>query len=141
MLGDRVYQIASVPMGSGEENIGTLSVGERLHFGEFSTPVVLLRDGKVLQSSLPGLSAPEAESALRAWPGQAECDVRLAGAVYVSLPLESASFGDGCALRSLQNVDAATGPVQSVLNRVFLFAAIGGCWRRCCSASCRRARS
>jgi HD-GYP domain-containing protein (c-di-GMP phosphodiesterase class II) len=125
MLGDQVYQIASVPIDQAEENIGALSVGERFDFSEFSTPAVLLRDGKVLKSSLPGISAPEAETALRGCQGDAECDVRLAGAVYVSLPLQSISFGDGYVLRSLQNVDAAIGPVQSVLNHVFLFASVG----------------
>jgi HD-GYP domain-containing protein (c-di-GMP phosphodiesterase class II) len=125
MLGDQVYQIASVPIDQAEENIGTLSVGERFDFSEFSTPAVLLRDGRVLKSSLPGIAAPEAEAALRGCRGQAECDVRLGGAVYISLPLESAFFGDVYHVRSLQNVDAATGPLQSVLNHVFLLASIG----------------
>jgi HD-GYP domain-containing protein (c-di-GMP phosphodiesterase class II) len=125
MLDDHVYQIASVPIDQAEENLGSLSVGEYFDFSEFSTPVVLLSRGQVLKSSLPGLSAPETEAALRACGNQDDCDVRLRGQTYISLPLPSASFGEGYTLRSLQNVDASTGPVQSVLNHVFLFAFIG----------------
>ena len=61
--------------------------------------------------------------------------MRLAGADYISLPLDADNQGannPGAAaqaeqyvLRSLQNVDSASAPVQSVLNRVFLMAAIG----------------
>ena len=108
-----------------EENIAILLVGERFDFSEFSTPAVLLRDGRILKSSLPGISVPEAEAALRDCRGQTECDVRLGGAVYISLPLQGVFFGDACVLRSLQNLDAATGPLLSILNYVFLLASFG----------------
>jgi HD-GYP domain-containing protein (c-di-GMP phosphodiesterase class II) len=125
MRGDKVYQVASVPIDQGDENIGELSVGERFNFSGFNTPAVLMRNGRVLQSSIPDIASPEAEAALKGCRGQGECDVRLGGADYVSLPMETSSLGDGYLLRSLQNVDSASGPVQSVLNRVFLIAAIG----------------
>jgi putative nucleotidyltransferase with HDIG domain len=125
MLGKRIFQVASVPMDQGEENLGEMSIGERFEFSDFSTPAVLLRHNKVLQSSIPGLSSAEAEAALRGCSGQTECDVKLGGATYISLPLQSISFGDGYILRSLQNIDSASGPVQSVLNSIFLTALIG----------------
>ena len=123
--GDRVYQIASVPIDQGEENIGEAAIGERFDLAEFNTPAVLLRNGKVLRSSVPGIALPEMETVLKACQGQGECDVRLGGANYMSLPLQGVSLGDGYSLRSLQNVDAASGPVQSVLNRLFLTASVG----------------
>jgi HD-GYP domain-containing protein (c-di-GMP phosphodiesterase class II) len=129
--GDEVYQVASVPIDQGEENIGELSVGERFDFKGFGTAAVLTRNGRVLQSSLPGIAPPELDAALRVCSGKAECDVRLGGADYISLPLEGAGLGgvgnagDGYVLRSLQNVDAAGASVQLVLNRVFLMASIG----------------
>ena len=123
--GDRVFQIASVPIDQAEENIGELSVGERFDLSEFNTPAVLLREGKVLRSSVPGIALPEMETVLKACRSRDECDVRLGGANYMSLPLQGVSLGDGYSVRSLQNVDAASGPVLSVLNRLFLTASIG----------------
>jgi HD-GYP domain-containing protein (c-di-GMP phosphodiesterase class II) len=126
MQGDRVYQIASVPIDQGDENIGELSVGERFDFSGFNTPAVLIRDGRVLQSNLPGFAGPELEAALKGCGGKAECDVRLGGVDYISLAVERPGKpGDGYLMRSLQNVDLASGPVQSILNRVFLIASIG----------------
>jgi HD-GYP domain-containing protein (c-di-GMP phosphodiesterase class II) len=151
--GDKVYQVASVPIDQGEDNIGELSVGERFDFSGFNTPAVLIRNGRVLESSLPsnapGTALPEVEAALKGCRVRSECDVRLGGADYISLPIESMALGNlgnadgagdwsglgdksgsgdkspGYVLRSLQNVDSASGPVQAVLNRVFLTASIG----------------
>ncbi len=140
-LVDKVYQVASVPIDQGEENIGALSVGERFDFSGFSTPAVLMRNGTVLESSIPsstpGVALPEIEAALKGCRGRVECDVRLGGADYISLPLEGSEFGDAggrgdpgdlggsYVLRSMQNVDSASAPVQMVLNRVFLIASVG----------------
>jgi len=132
MLADKVYQVASVPIDQGEENIGELSVGERFDFSGFGTPGVLMRHGRVVQSSVPEIALKEVEASLQGCRGTGECDVRLGGAEYISLPMDSASLGglddaarrgDGYVLRSLQNVDSASASVQSVLNRVFLMAA------------------
>ena len=140
MLGHRVYQIASVPIDQGEDNIGELLVGERFDFSGFNTPAALIRNGRVLESSIPpgspGAALPEVEAALKSCGVRAECDVRLGGADYISLPIESMALGNlkpdgvddqnnGYVLRSLQNVDSASAPVQAVLNRVFLTASIG----------------
>jgi putative nucleotidyltransferase with HDIG domain len=125
MLGDRIFQVASVPMDQGDENLGEMSIGESFEFSDFSTPAVLLRNNKVLRSNIPGIPPAEAEAALGGCSEQAECDVKLGGDMYISLPLQSISFGDGYILRSLQNVDSASGPVQSVVHNIFLTALIG----------------
>ena len=70
--GDKVYQIGSVPVDQGEDNMGTLSVGERFDFSGFSTPAVLIRNGRVLQSNIA--SSRDVEAALKACRGGAECD-------------------------------------------------------------------
>lgn len=121
MQGGQVYQVASVPIDQGEDNLGILSVGERFGFSGFSTPTVLILNGKVRMSSVPGIGLAEVEKALHACTGTGECDITLAGQAYISLPLET----DGYTLRSLQNVDAASGPVRRVLQRVFLSVSIG----------------
>lgn len=124
-LRENVYQIASVPLDQGEENIGSMAVGERFDFSAFSTPAVLLRNGKPLKSSISGIALPEIEAALKQCDSQSECDARLGGQLYVSIPFLSASFGDGYELRSLQNLDSASMPLDAVLHTVFLAALTG----------------
>jgi HD-GYP domain-containing protein (c-di-GMP phosphodiesterase class II) len=125
-----VYQLASVPIDQSEDNIGELSVGERLDLAGFTTPVAVLRNSGVLEANLPGIGLPQIEAALKPCRGPGECEVRIGGQSYISLALSftddnNASPGDGYAVRSLQNVDAASAPVQAVLNRVFFGAALG----------------
>jgi putative nucleotidyltransferase with HDIG domain len=121
-VGERSYQVVSTPIDQGDENIGTLSVGEPFDFSEFTTPAVLARHGKVLKSSIPGMPIDEVESALQTCGERAECEVRLRGETYISLPMDSISFGEGYVLRSLQSIDAAGGPVQGILQNVFAIA-------------------
>jgi len=121
----RTFQLTSIPVNLGDENLGRLTVGEVFDFAEFSSPTVLSRDGKLVQSSIPNVQAAELEAALRVCAPTAECEVRLAGTSYLSLPVETISLGDGYLLRSFQDVDAATGPVQNILAKVFLIAGAG----------------
>jgi HD-GYP domain-containing protein (c-di-GMP phosphodiesterase class II) len=125
ILNDVVYQVASVPIDQAEENIGVLSVGEVFDFREFTTPTVLFRDGHVLKSSIPGMNLATVEAAMSQCRGTGECNVHLGGANYISLPMQSISFGDGYLLRSLQNLDLAVGPVQKVLGNVFASVSLG----------------
>jgi hypothetical protein len=124
-LEDRAFQVTSVPVNQGDENIGILSLGEQFDFEEFNTPTVLTHNGRVIKSSIPNIPVAEVEAALRSCRDQNECQVRLRNETYLSLPLESIYFGDGFMLRSLQNVDSASAPVQFILRKVFLFAAMG----------------
>jgi HD-GYP domain-containing protein (c-di-GMP phosphodiesterase class II) len=125
MMRDRLYQIATVPLDQGDENIGSMSVGEAFDFGQFSTPTVLRHDGQVINSSIPGIAPEAATAALRLCAGKEECDVRLGGVNYLSLPMQNVAFGDGYELRSLQNVDSASAPVQQMLHRLFVLAGFG----------------
>jgi len=124
-VGERSYQVVSTPIDQGDENIGILSVGEPFDFSNFTTPAVLAHRGKVLKSSIPGVPLEEVETALKPCRERAECEVRLRGETYISLPMDSISFGEGYVLRSLQSIDAASGPVQSILRNVFGLAGLG----------------
>jgi HD-GYP domain-containing protein (c-di-GMP phosphodiesterase class II) len=119
--GGRTYQVTSIPIDQGDEQIANLAVGEHFDFSEFSTPAVLSRNGKVIMSSLQGASLEEVDAALKGCPEQSECEIRLRDEAFLSLPLESVSFG-GYLLRSLQSVDSASRPVQSMIRNVFLIA-------------------
>jgi hypothetical protein len=114
-----------VPLDQGDENIGFMSVGEVFDFDQFSTPTVLMHNGEVIRSSIPGVSPEAATAALRECAGKGECDVRIGNADYLSLPMQNVAFGNGYELRSLQNVDSASAPVQRVLHNLFILAGVG----------------
>ena len=124
-LGESAYQIGSTSIDQGEENLGTLSIGERLDFSGFSTPVVLEHHGEAVESTLPGVSRAEIQSSLRACGQSSDCEVRLRGDTYVSASMNSLSFGEGYSIRTFQNLDVANRPVQNALHAVFLVAGVG----------------
>jgi HD-GYP domain-containing protein (c-di-GMP phosphodiesterase class II) len=118
------YQIVSTAIDQGDENLGTLSVGERLDFSGFSTPVVLEHNGEAAESTLAGISSSEVQAALRSCGAAAECEVKLRDDTYLCASMRSVSFGDGYTIRTFQNLDAANRPVQSILHVVFLVAGV-----------------
>jgi HD-GYP domain-containing protein (c-di-GMP phosphodiesterase class II) len=122
VLGGRIFQVASVPVDQNDENIGFLSVGEYFNFTDLATPVVLVRDGKVIESNIPNISFDELERALVPCRNQSECDIRLKGSNWISLPMQS--YGGGYVLLSFENVDEATAPIQSRLHNLFLTLAL-----------------
>jgi HD-GYP domain-containing protein (c-di-GMP phosphodiesterase class II) len=124
-VGGHTYQVTSIPVDQGDEHIATLAVGERFDLSEITTPAVLTHNGRVMMANMRGMMPEEVESALRGCSVQAECEVRLRGESYLSLPMESVYFGDGYLLRSLQSIDSASAPVQSILRNVFAIAGVG----------------
>lgn len=123
-LGGAAYRIASTSIDQGVENLGTLSIGERLDFSGFSTPVVLMHNASAVESTLPGISLAEIETSLQSCAA-VECEVHLRGTTYVSASMQSVSFGDGFSIRTFQDLDAANRPVQTVLHTVFVIAGVG----------------
>jgi putative nucleotidyltransferase with HDIG domain len=122
LFGGRTFQVASVPVDENDENIGLLSVGEYFDFSDLTTLVVLVHNGKVIDSNIPHVPFGELERALSGCGEQAECDLRLQGTSWISLPMQS--YGQGYVLRSFENVDEATGPIQSRLHKLFLTLAL-----------------
>lgn len=121
-LEGRTFQVASVPVDVDDLNIGSLSVGEYFGFTDLTTPVVLVHNGKVIESNIPGVSTAELESSLSGCKEPAECDLKIQRTNWISLPMES--YGGGYALLSLENVDEATAPIQSRLHQLFLTLAV-----------------
>lgn len=122
LFGERTFQVASVPVDLAGENIGLLSVGEFFDFEDLTTLVALVRNGKVVDSNLPGISEPQLERALSTCSAASECDLRMGGANWISMPMQT--YSDGYALLSFQNVDEATAPIQSRLHKLFLTLAM-----------------
>ncbi|HEY2844088.1 MAG TPA: HD-GYP domain-containing protein [Bryobacteraceae bacterium] len=119
----RFFRVDSVAIPQGQENLGTLAVGELFDLAEVATPAVLLRGASVLAANAPGVNTTEAEAALRECAPQAECEVQIAGETFLSVPLDEAADG-GFTLRSLRSLDAAAAPVQAALRGVFLSAGL-----------------
>lgn len=115
----RPVRVFSVPVDQNDENLGVLSVGATFDFSEFTAPVVLTHNGRVIGSNIPDLPFEATDKALASCPPQSECDFRMEGANWISLPMPTGSMGSAYTLRSLQNVDAVIGPVQSVLHEFF----------------------
>src|SRR5262249_3891407 len=102
-LGDNTYQVNSFPVAVNDHNIGTLSIGERVGLGSFGPPTVLIHNGEVVRASNPGASPAEGGAALKQCGEKGECETRLAGETYLTLPSDSVRFGDDYSIRSLQS--------------------------------------
>jgi len=120
-----LYQLVSVPIDQGDENLGYLTVGDRFDLAEFGVPVVLFRNGQIVRMSHAESHWRELAAALKPCSDRPECDLSLQGAAYLSIHMNDAALGPGYTLRSLQNVDSAAAPVQAGLRGVFLTAGVG----------------
>ena len=121
---DRLYEVSSVPIHEAGAQVATLTVGGRFDVARFGIPAVLLHKGAVIATQMRDLAPAQIEKALGACAAAADCEVSIQDQAYLSLPLELTAGGgeDGYALRSLQSVDAASAPLQAVLQKLFLVA-------------------
>jgi HD-GYP domain-containing protein (c-di-GMP phosphodiesterase class II) len=122
LLNGRTFQVASVPVDENDENIGAVTVGEYFDFSDLTNLVVLVHNGKVVESNIPRVPFEDLEHALAGCKGPSECDLLIKGANWISLPMQS--YGGGYQLLSFENVDEATGPIESRLRKLFLILAL-----------------
>src|SRR5579884_2099938 len=123
-LRGRIFQIASVPVNLGDEDLARLSVGEYFDFGQFSAPVALMQGGKIVAATLPGADLPQVEDALRSCGAGAACDLRIGRASWLALPVTSIAAGESYSLRSFQNLDSAMAPIEALLQRTWITLSI-----------------
>jgi putative nucleotidyltransferase with HDIG domain len=123
---DRLYEITSVPIHEAGAQVATLTVGGRFDISRFGVPVVLLHKGAVIDTQMRDLAPAQIEKALATCASAAECELRIQDETYLSLPLGQTAgvAGDSYLLRSLQNVDAASAPLQAVLRKLFLITGL-----------------
>lgn len=124
--GDQVYEVSAVSINRGTEALGSLAVGDRFDLGAFAMPLVLTRNGGVVQSHAKGIDPKEIENAFSVCAPEKECEIQLHGESYLSVPLLSGpleqAVAQGYSLRTLQSVDAGGAPVQAALRNLFLTA-------------------
>jgi putative nucleotidyltransferase with HDIG domain len=106
-----LYDVVSVPINLGSENLGTLTVGRTFDirgWNEFGN-MALIRDGQVLLTTFPQVHVKEAEQQVqencRATAG--ECEVEVGGETYLAMSVRQ-MFGDSVRLVSFQSIDAAS---------------------------------
>ena len=123
---DRLYEVTSVPIHEAGAQVATLTVGERFDISRFGVPAVLLHKGSVIAAQMRDLAPAQIEEALAMCAAAKECEPHIQNQAYLSLPLglTAAAGGDGYVFRSLQNVDAASAPLQAVLRKLFLVAGL-----------------
>ena len=122
----QVYEVSSVSIDRGSQVLGSLAVGDRFDLGGFAMPLVLTWNGGIVQSFAKGIDPKEIETAFAFCAPEKECEMRLRGESYLSVPLLSGpleqAVAQGYSLRTLQSVDAAGAPVQAALRNLFLAA-------------------
>jgi len=123
---DRLYEVTSVPMHEAGAQVATLTVGGRFDISRFGVPAVLLHKGAVIEAQMRDLAPAQIEKALATCTLSADCELRIQDETYLSLPLGQTAGvgGDSYILRSLQNVDAASAPLQAVLRKLFLITGL-----------------
>jgi len=123
---DRLYEVTSVPVEEAGAQVATLTVGGRFDISRFGVPAVLLHKGAVIATSTRDAAPAQIEKALAACGAGRECEPRIGNQTYLSLPLGLTATGEAnrYVLRSLQNVDAASAPLQAILRKLFLVAGL-----------------
>jgi len=123
---DRLYEVTSVPVEEAGAQVATLTVGGRFDISRFGVPAVLLHKGSVIATATRDAAPAQIEKALAACGAGRECEPRIGNQTYLSLPLGLTATGEANSyvLRSLQNVDAASAPLQAILRKLFLVAGL-----------------
>ena len=124
-MAPRVYRVNQVSLDQGGELGGTLAAGEAFDLNALPIPAVLINNGSIASTAIPGLPLNEVAAALAQCNASQECEFRIGSDAFLSLPLEATVPGNsvisaGFHLRSLQSVNSASGPVQAALRGVFV---------------------
>jgi putative nucleotidyltransferase with HDIG domain len=124
----RLYEVASVPVNLGSENLGTLVVGKEfdLHRWNDYGSAALIRNGKILLTTFPERYVKEAERELQTHCGSAvaECEVEVGGETYLAMPVRQDMLGRHVQLLSFRSIDSTTRAFSESL--AGLFPLIGG---------------
>jgi HD-GYP domain-containing protein (c-di-GMP phosphodiesterase class II) len=96
------------------------AVKDQLPYLSAGIPLVLLKNGGVINSNSVRIAARDIEIALKDTSREHKCEIALQGRSYISIPVKATQLGDGYVLRTMQDLDAAIAPVASVVRDVLL---------------------
>ncbi|HVQ63496.1 MAG TPA: HD-GYP domain-containing protein [Terriglobia bacterium] len=125
---NKLYEAVSVPINNGTENLGTLIVGNEFDIRSWSEfgKTALIQNGRVLLTTFADGSIGDAERQVHenCVSTAVECEVRIGGETYLSMPIRQETFKDGVRLLSFQSIDAAAADFTRSFQG--LFPLIGG---------------
>jgi signal transduction histidine kinase len=105
------YELTSTPIVIDGEQIGELKLGAKFDLSRYHLggETVLLRDGHILEASLPRATWPSLENELHSGCREplAECEIRRGDRTWLVLPIQDARLGSGLQLVALRSLDAA----------------------------------
>ncbi len=105
-VGGRLLELATVPVNSGPENLGTLIVGKAFDPASFHRQAVLVERQAV--TAQVGLAREAPANGFRHCHAPEPCAVVLAGAHYLALPVDRRLLEDGYTLWTLHSVEQAS---------------------------------
>lgn len=123
VLGDRMFEFRSAPIGGDAAQNGALSVGEFFHLPDAGKPAVLVRGGEVIDDNLSNVGDAEVQAVMKGCAGRQECEFELDGAHWIGIPIEA--LGSGYTLWSLEDVDEVTRPLRARLRTFLLVMELG----------------
>ena len=125
---NKLYEAVSVPINNGTENLGTLIVANEFDIRSWSEfgKTALIQNGRVLLTTFADSSIGDTERQVqeKCVSTAVECEVRIGGETYLSMPIRQETFKDGVRLLSFQSIDAATADFTRSFQG--LFPLIGG---------------
>lgn len=129
-LGEILYEVTSVPINLGAENLGRLTVGRRFDLsssGGFGHGVLVDQSG-IVASTLPdGLKAAvERQLSEKCGRPNNGCEIRIASETYLALGMNRAWLGPDYQLLWLTSIDDAMRGFTRGLRRVFIITGLGG---------------
>ena len=115
-----LFELLTVPVNSGLENLGLLVVGKRFDPSSFHRQAVLLHQGRVSGAS-PGLRAggTDVEKAFAPCGKAKECSVLLEGSSYLALAADSRLLDEGYSLWTLHSVEQASSQLLGTAQQGF----------------------
>jgi putative nucleotidyltransferase with HDIG domain len=124
----KLYEVATVPINLGNENLGTLIVGKEFDLQRWTDygGAALIRNGRILLTTFPANSIGEAEKQLstRCTSTTAECEIEVRGETFLAMPVRQEMLGRDVQLLSFRSIDSTTRAFSESL--AGLFPLIGG---------------
>jgi signal transduction histidine kinase/CheY-like chemotaxis protein len=125
-----LYDTTTVAIDLGSENMGRLSVGKKfdLEALRFAGQAALLRDGKVVLTTLPARMVSEAESQIQTRCSKTSegCEIQVAGETLLALPMAYPGLGKAYRLLNLQSIDVEMARFMGGFRSVFLRIGLWG---------------
>jgi signal transduction histidine kinase len=110
-LGGLVYEVSTVPIGIGGDQIASLRLGSEFDLGRYksSGEAALFRDGRIVRATFPSAQWASVERELNAAckSAAADCEIRWNGENMLALAVNEPIFSSGYRLLEFRSLDQA----------------------------------